>query len=137
MAALEIPEDIRILLRDHLPSHEQLELLLLMHTDPMREWSVEDLAETLKISPMLAEEAINQLAADELIDLWELPSNALRCRGPRDACRDLVSRLAQIYQDNRVEVLMLMSANAIQRMRTGALRAFADAFVIKKKDTDG
>jgi hypothetical protein len=30
-----------------------------------------------------------------------------------------------------------MSANAINRVRTGALRAFADAFVIRKDKDDG
>src|SRR5689334_5269573 len=89
-----IPKDVQLLLRERLPSHEQLELLLLMHADPSREWSIEELAEKLRISSILTEEAVQHLAAAQLIELWRSPSNVLRCRGPLESCRTLVDRLA-------------------------------------------
>ena len=132
-----IPEDVQLLLRERLPSHEQLELLLLMHADPAREWSIEEFSEKLKISPILAEEAVQHLAAAQLIELWRLPNNELRCRGPLESCRTLIDRLAAVYEQSRFELVMQMSANAIERIRTGAVRAFADAFRIKRKNDDG
>jgi hypothetical protein len=45
--------------------------------------------------------------------------------------------LLEVYESNRIELMMLLSANAIERMRTGALRAFADAFVIGRNRKDG
>ena len=132
-----IPEDIRLLLRQHLPSHEQLEVLLLMHADQSREWSIEEIAEKLKISSILVEEAVQHLAAAQLIERWKSPSGALRCRGPLESCRKLIDRLAVVYEQNRLELVMQMSANAIERIRTGAVRAFADAFRIKGKNEDG
>ena len=34
-------------------------------------------------------------------------------------------------------VLLTMSTNAIERLRSGALNAFADAFILRGKDKDG
>jgi hypothetical protein len=133
MSDTEIPEEIRSLLRDRIPSHEQLEVLLLMHSDPARQWAIEEFSDNLRISVILAEEAVQHLAAAGLVELFRQPGKALRARGPLPAYAGLVDRLAQVYRDARLEVVMLMSANAIERMRTGAVRAFADAFVIKRK----
>jgi hypothetical protein len=137
MSDSSIPEDVRVLLREHMHSFEQLEALLLMRTDPTRDWSVEELAERLRISPALAEEAVKQLAASAIAEVSSLPGEVLRYRGPREDFRIRVDRLASVYEESHLEVIMLMSAHSIERMRTGAVRAFADAFVIRRKDRDG
>jgi hypothetical protein len=93
---------------------------------------VEQLADTLKIARGLAEEAVGQLARAGVIEV-KLAGQEEQYRGPRADFRSLVERLSQVYEQNRFEVIMLMSANAIERVRTGALRAFADAFLIRRK----
>ena len=45
-------------------------------------------------------------------------------------------RLEREYAERPVRIIQLMSTNAIDRVRTAALHTFADAFVLKKKDTD-
>jgi hypothetical protein len=45
-------------------------------------------------------------------------------------------RLDREYAERPIRIIQLMSANAIDRVRTAALHTFADAFVLKKKDTD-
>ena len=47
--------------------------------------------------------------------------------------------LLDLYAADRLEVVTLMSKAALERMRERAARAFADAFVIRKKkgDDDG
>jgi hypothetical protein len=40
------------------------------------------------------------------------------------------------YTQNPARVLRLLSANAIERVRTSAVHAFADAFVLRKQDRD-
>jgi hypothetical protein len=47
----------------------------------------------------------------------------------------VVDRLAIVYGEHRLEVMRLLSAHALERIRNSAARAFADAFVIgRKKD---
>ena len=48
-----------------------------------------------------------------------------------------IERLARAYKDQPMPVIKLMSANAIERVRTAALRTFADAFLIRKDKKDG
>jgi hypothetical protein len=43
-----------------------------------------------------------------------------------------VNQLARAYALQRLEVVKLMTANAIKRLRTNALNAFAESFVIHK-----
>jgi len=40
------------------------------------------------------------------------------------------------YSQNPARLMRLLSAHAIQRVRTSAIRAFADSFILKKKDPD-
>ena len=47
-----------------------------------------------------------------------------------------VGRLEREYAERPILIIQLMSANAIERLRTAALHTFADAFVLKKKDKD-
>jgi hypothetical protein len=48
-----------------------------------------------------------------------------------------VSALARAYADQRLEIMKLISANAIERLRTAAIRAFSDSFLIRRKRRDG
>lgn len=52
-----------------------------------------------------------------------------------------VATLLQMYDNDRIEVLNLMTKTALDRVRKQAARVFADAFVIKpakkKGDSDG
>jgi hypothetical protein len=44
--------------------------------------------------------------------------------------------LERVYAEQRLAVIKLMSDNAIERLRTGAARAFVDAFLIGRKKND-
>lgn len=48
-----------------------------------------------------------------------------------------MSRLASVYTSRPIDIMRLMSANAIERVRTAALRTFAEAFVIRKDGRGG
>jgi hypothetical protein len=48
-----------------------------------------------------------------------------------------IARLATVYAARPIEIIRLMTSNAIERVRTAALRTFVDAFVLRKdKDKD-
>jgi len=49
----------------------------------------------------------------------------------------MVDRLVQIYEDNRLGVILLMNAGAILRVRSAALQTFADAIRLKRENNEG
>lgn len=137
MSEPQIPEDVRMLLYALIRTYEQLEAIILMHGAPNREWTQEEVADALKISVESAADALRELASGGIVEMVELPGRLLHYRGPRDDLKLVVGRLAQVYEQGRLQVITQMSKNAIERMNTLAMRAFADAFVIGKKPKDG
>jgi len=125
-----IPDDLGHLLRDRVGSLEGLETVLLLRRDPGRSWPVDELAERLSIPVGLLDSVLGELAQQGL-----LVKSEQRWRyGPAsDELAAAVDRLALLYDERRLEVMRLLSAHALERIRDSAARAFADAFVIKRK----
>ena len=139
MGALGLPESlsaqVRAFLRDHIESYEQLEILFILRGQPGAHWSVQQLAERLQLPPDTIEDALQGLARAGGINERARPEEAVRYF-PRTAEQAAtIDSLATAYQVNPLAVIKLMSANAIERVRTAAIHTFADAFVIgRKKD---
>lgn len=122
-----IPEGARALVGATLHSVEELETLLLLHRHPSRRWAADQLAQELKFGPDRLRLALEGLIAHRFAaktsaepPVYEyLPQLA-----PRSAA---VAELAAAYEDARGEVLILISGQAIDRVRTGALRMFSDS----------
>ena len=138
MSCAEIPDDVQALLRDHIESYEQLEVLLLLRREVGKTWAAERISERLGISPALAADALAALGTSRLVVAHEDEPETRYAYAPEKASLvETVNRLASDYASARIEIIKLMSANAINRVRTGALRAFADAFVIRKDKDNG
>src|SRR5688572_28420767 len=133
-----IPENVRLLLATSIETYDQLAMLLLLLEGPERDFTAEGVAELLSVSPSAAKSSLEHLAAAELLVVSQEP-NATRYRyGPRRPELDKAARgLAQAYQNRRIEVMQLMSANAIERVRSGAIRLFADAFLLGRSKKYG
>lgn len=134
--ASDLPEDVHALLHEHIESYEQLEMLLLLRRERYEQWTGEALAARLRVRAELIDTALAGLEAGGLIE-------AVRGSPPRFAYRPAspgldaaVGRLERAYAERPILVIQLMSANAIDRLRTAALHTFADAFVLKRKDRD-
>jgi len=131
MADAEIPPEIRAFLLDYVHTYEQLETLLLLHGHGDQGWTPAAVSDALKISVDSAAEALEELKTRRLLDsgpsMYRLASHA----------RGVVHSIARLYEENRLLVVRSMNANAIERVRTGALRAFAEAFVIGGKKKNG
>jgi hypothetical protein len=124
----ELPSAVRQLLRDHVHAYEELELLLLMSSQPDAAWTPDDVAVRVRIDRSLAKEVLQRLHAQGV--LAEEPA------GPafRPAIApEVLTALGRAYDVNRLAVMNFMSANALERLRTSALRAFASAFLLGKK----
>jgi hypothetical protein len=132
-----ISDDVNTLLRDCIESFEQLEVLLLLHRTPGQPWTADAVstATPLKLSLDVAEEALAHLRR------WKLVEGEARIYryNPANRLDATVRALAAVYEDDRLEVMKIMNQNAIERVRTSALRAFADSFFVGKggKKSDG
>lgn len=136
MSEGDLPTNVQALLYEHIESYEQLEVLLLLRLEAVETWSEERISSRLKIPSAMAAEALGALIKSGLVKLradWPRYEYAAETR----ALDDAVGTLARLYTTHRFEIVKLMSANAIKRMRTGALRAFADAFVLHKDKDNG
>lgn len=139
-AGERIPTAVTELLRDRVETYEQLEVLLALHATPHRPWHADALAEALRTSAELVAAALAGLVAGGLV---ATSGTGLRTEyryapdpeRPDDAAA--VDALATAYATQRLELVKLMSANAIERVRAAAARTFADAFLLKGGRKDG
>lgn len=136
MSAEPLPQDVQAILRTHIESYEHLSILLFVHRESARHWSEAQLSCELRIPAPLAATALGSLQDAGLISV-ESKAGLLRYKYAATGATDAtIARLASEYLENPVRIVKFMSANAIERVRTSALRAFADAFLLKK-DKDG
>ncbi|MEP7049866.1 MAG: hypothetical protein ABJB12_05910 [Pseudomonadota bacterium] len=122
---------------DHIESYERLTALFLLYrlAEPQ---PVAFVASELKMDVSDARRVLQRLSASKLIALDE--------DGPGAQCRyapatpelaGQVQILVAAYEDNQVRVVEIMTANAIERLRTKALRVFADGFRWRGGNRDG
>ena len=138
MEASEPPPDVQILLRDHIESYEQLELLLLMRADRATVWTEETLSVRLRLALSLVGAALDRLKLAGFVEAQAHGNERRYAYLPqRDSVEATINRLAAAYREYPIPIIKLMSANAIERLRTSALRTFADAFILKKDKDRG
>lgn len=129
-----LPEDVRTLLRTCIDTHEKIEVLQLLQREPQREWHASELGQNLHIDVTLVEAACEALVSGG----FARRTDGHCAYSPTDpAAAATGERLLQEYRERPLRIIQLISLYAIERVRTGALRAFADAFVVKKKPDRG
>jgi hypothetical protein len=139
MGNIMISDDVKTLLRDCIDSFEQLEILLLLHRRRDDTWAPDSIEGELNLDADAAETALEDLCRWSLIEVRvEGGVRCYRYRPDTPGLEATIHALAKAYEEHRLEVIKLMNKNAIERVRTSAMRAFADAFVVggggKKKD---
>lgn len=136
MVSDSLPQEVESLLGAHVESYEQLAVLLLVQSEPDRQWSAEDLAHNLRIALSIAAESAMDLCSRGLVRVAGRKPSPHYQYAATGSIASAVSQLAVEYARNPLGVVKALSANAIRRVRTSALRAFADAFVVKRKERD-
>lgn len=132
-----VPDDVRALLRERIGSYEQLEILLLLHKERSG-LTAEALSSRLQIAPPLTASTLAELQARGLVRPQAAASEARYLYEAATPTLDAaVSRLARAHAEHPISIIKLMSANAIQRVRIGAARTFADAFILRKDKRSG
>ncbi len=132
-----LPERIQSILATRVVGHEALQALLLMHRESARVWRAEELAAALGLHPGLARTTLEVLAAGGLLRPVAGATGTSYRYSPADpADEELVAELRRAWNEQPLEIIRLMNANAITRTRSDAMRAFSDAFLLSKRRRD-
>lgn len=134
-----LPDNLRALLRDHLTSFECLELLLFLHGHRGEPSSVESVSSLTGVSIDRTVATLAALEASQLVQRSVMEPLTYHFAPLTASLTQTVDDLARLYRDQRAAIMSEMSINAIGRIRSESLRAFADAFVFgtHKRDPDG
>lgn len=122
----DFPADIKQFIADHIDTVAQLELLLLLRSDPAKVWT-----------PEAAGKALYSAADVTALQMADLQLKRLLAPGPsentyvyrpeRPELASLVDRLAGLYRERRVAVITAVYTKPIDK-----IRSFADAFRLRK-----
>ncbi len=121
---------LRRLIDRSLRSFEHLELVLALHRAPHQRSSVKDLAHSLDLDGGDVRAMVSELAAAGLVDQVK-DEVALAPKTVED--RTSVTELVAVSGADRIAIVMAIAESSMNRLRNLAGRAFADAFVIRKK----
>jgi len=128
-----IPGSVRVLVRDSIHSIEQLEVLLcLCRAEPTAQ-SPDDLAHALGLAPDSCRVALQQLVVRRLAVAAGPDSSSFRYAPASEEQRAAVAALAAYDQAGRVDLMLLISGNAVGRVRRRARRMFNETLRLKKE----
>jgi len=134
MADFDVPADVQRFVQEYVESLEQLEILALLQPRIERAWSTIEVAHELRIRDSVAEEELRRLRDRGLLVAVGSTSNPSFRYGPTsESLAMMTQRLVETYDAQRVAIMRLMTANAIQRLRARALGVFPNAFVFGKR----
>lgn len=120
-------------IRDHIASVAQLEILLLLQTNPAQAWSPQGIARELRIESAGAAAQLAQLLASGLVREAGADQFVF---APRSAeLQAAVTALAQAYLIRRVTVIGMIFAKPPSP--PASIQAFSDAFKLRKDPTHG
>ena len=133
MPERSIPTDVLALLQERLAGLDELEVLLLVRGMAPGNVSPSEIADRLGLPISSSESALESLCGAGLLAVDGGGGGAERRYAYRPTLPELdraVASLAELYGDRRLEVMRILSNNALDRIRSAAARTFADAFVI-------
>jgi hypothetical protein len=129
-------EGTQRLLEEQVRSIEELEVLMALQAERASWLPVQLLASKVRLSLESTRTAVEQLAAKGLVS--SDPSGVEVRYAPASAELDArVEQLVLDYTNHRVELLVLISSNAMNRVRKGALHTFSEAFRLRGPKKDG
>lgn len=124
-----IPEEVRNFLLQCIDSVEQLEVLLLLHRAPEQAWSPETVAQALYSNADSIRRRLAGLHANGL--LASTAPSSYRYQPKTSALDATVRLLADTYRERRVAVITVIASKPMENVR-----AFSDAFRLRKKDKE-
>lgn len=128
MTSLELDDGVRELLETKLDSFEKLEVARVLSAHgPL---SLAELEAAGRLSLDALEDALSSLKRARVI---ETDGSNGKLRLGAAANEPSFTKLMQLYGEDRAGVLAILTSTIMQRLRSMTARAFADAFIIRKK----
>lgn len=125
-----LPEDVRELL-ETVDSFEKLELVCRMGSRPTSAWTMPEISDGLGMSPDVLEEPARALIVAGLVARTD--DGRLRLATVNARTAQAIATLTRLYTDEKLLVVRAVTQLAMERIRSTAVRTFADAFVIRRK----
>lgn len=120
-----LSEQLRDFITRHIFSLEQLEILLLLRSDPETRWNAVNVAKALALQPDSVAARLADLRARGFIDEIDVDPPEYRY----GARKPIVDELAEAYRTQRVTVTTLIFSKPLEN-----IRSFAAAFKFRKDD---
>lgn len=129
-----LPADVCELLKDRLDGFEQLRTLLHLRQGRDRLWSVDEIVAAIRLDVVAVNDALAHLAEAGFV---QTEAKRFRYAPSNVELEATLERLQRAYDEDLAELLRVMSANALERLRTTGMRMFAEAFVLGRGRKDG
>jgi hypothetical protein len=127
-----IPDEVRRFVRAHIQSVEELEVLLLLFRTAPREWTPVGVSRELRIDPVSAARRLTEFHAHALVEIRAADETLWYRYERASADADgTMCALERTYVERRTRLIELIFAAPIRDVRV-----FADAFRIRKKESD-
>lgn len=137
MAEPNAPHELESFLRDYIESYEELKALICLRGDHESWRSVGAVASDCKMDEEAIAAALERLAhVGVLARRGEMAALEFRLHDDFRARSALFDRLAAEYRTNTLRLIEIMNRNAIERVRSTALKTFADCFRIRGPHDD-
>ena len=127
-----LSQEIKKFISDHIHSIEQLEILLLLHSQPDREFTAAATAQELRIEPDSAAERLAALSGQQMLAVRAAggaAEPAYRFAPANAHLHSLVQQLAEAYRQYRVRVITAIFSKPVDKVRS-----FADAFKLRRDE---
>lgn len=134
MSVPPLPDDVRRLLRECITDFDCLEIVLLLFQSSGEHWTAEGVAQRTGLALDATRAALKGLVDGGLLRRsGEGLPESFRFAPQQEHLATAVVSLSHLIQTQRPAIMSLMNANAIERVRSGAARTFADAFLIRNR----
>jgi hypothetical protein len=122
------PADVQQFIAQHIETLAQLEILLLLRSEPQREWEPAEVARLLYTAEEMCASQLADLARRGFLSGTPAPNPRYRYQPSSEELSQSVDRLAALYAERRVAVITLIYSKPVNKVQT-----FADAFRLRKE----
>lgn len=127
----DLPAGVHQFLSEYVQSISQLELLLLLHSNVEKSWSVEDVAKELYTSVNMTQGLLESLRTIGLVSLVEDSAPRYQYATKSAELHKLVGDLAHVYSERRLTIINAIYSGPLQKLHN-----FADAFRFRNKENE-
>lgn len=119
----------------YIGSVEQLEILLLLYSDPTKAWCPAELSRRFRSSLDSVSARLQGLLNNGLVTrIEENPGPKFKYHSPSDSINERVQELSACYAQKRSTIINMIYTGNSRVGASGAVQNLADAFKIKQED---